>query len=80
MLSRDVAVTQGPEVMAVLQAMERWSQGSADPSLVRSFIFQALAVAAPPYSPEFAATLIRSHPSLTICISYNSFISGSYVI
>ena len=42
----------------MLAAAERWARG-ADPSLVRHFVFGALDVAAPPYSPEFAASLIR---------------------
>ena len=50
---------KGPEAMAVMHGMERWSLASADPSLVRSFIFQALAVAAPPYSLDFACILVR---------------------
>ena len=42
----------------MLAAAERWARG-ADPSLVRHFVFGALDVAAPPYSPDFAASLIR---------------------
>ena len=42
----------------MLAAAERWARG-ADPSLVRHFVFGALDVAAPPYSPNFAASLIR---------------------
>lgn len=44
--------------MAVLQAAHEWGH-SADPSFVRHFVFQALAVAAPPYRPDFAASLLR---------------------
>ncbi|KAK9792965.1 hypothetical protein WJX73_001348 [Symbiochloris irregularis] len=53
-----VMLMQGPECMAVMRQMER-SLTSMDPSLVRSFIFQALTVAAPPYSPAFAAIMVR---------------------
>ena len=49
---------QGSHAMGVLQAAQAWA-GSADPSFVRHFVFQALAVAAPPYRSDFAASLLR---------------------
>lgn len=54
-----VMLLQGPEAMGVLQAIEDWAQTSPDPSLVRSFVWQTLALAAPPYASDFAASLVR---------------------
>ena len=51
-------VLQGPQAMEVMNEAVRWSR-SADPSFVRHFVFQALSLAAPPYSPDFATILIR---------------------
>ena len=47
-------------VEPVLTMVSRWgSAGSADPLLIRHFIFKTLAVCGPPYSAHFAATLLR---------------------
>jgi hypothetical protein len=46
-------------VAPTLAAAERWAAADADPSLVRSFLASALAVAAPPYSRDFAAAVLR---------------------
>ena len=54
---------QGPQAMEVMRQAVEWSR-SADPSFVRHFVFQALALAAPPYHPDFAAILIRCSPRL----------------
>ncbi|KAK9822993.1 hypothetical protein WJX81_003185 [Elliptochloris bilobata] len=58
LLGLALALLTAGQTGAVLAAAERWARG-ADPSLVRHFVFGALDVAAPPYSPEFAASLIR---------------------
>ena len=39
-------------------AVEQWAK-TADPSMVRYFVYCALSAAAPPYSSPFAASLIR---------------------
>ena len=46
------------QVMRVLKFAERWA-ASADPSLVRHLIYNLLAACAPPYSSDFAASLVR---------------------
>ncbi|KAK9816978.1 hypothetical protein WJX72_007733 [[Myrmecia] bisecta] len=53
-----VQVLQHGQVERVLQASERWAQ-AADPSLVRYLVFKILGMCLPPYSPHFAAGLIR---------------------
>ena len=46
--------------VAPLLAMgERWVAGDFEPSLVRTFVALVLSVAAPPYSPTFAAAVLR---------------------
>jgi hypothetical protein len=46
--------------VAPLLAMgERWVAGDFEPSLVRTFVALVLSVAAPPYSPQFAAAVLR---------------------
>lgn len=45
-------------VFEVLRWAEEW-KARADPSLVRHLVFGVLEVAAPPYSPEFAASMLR---------------------
>lgn len=65
MIMGAVCTAQGPEAMGVLQAIEDWAQTSPDPSLVRSFVWQTLALAAPPYASDFAAFLVR----YTLCIA-----------
>ena len=45
-------------VFEVLRWAEEWKQ-RADPSLVRHLVFGILEVAAPPYSPEFAGSMLR---------------------
>lgn len=42
----------------VMSVVDGW-KGGADPSLLRHFIFRLLAAAGPPYSPHFAAWLLR---------------------
>lgn len=49
---------QAGQVIRVLKFSERWA-ASADPSLVRHLIFTLLAACAPPYSSDFAASLLR---------------------
>lgn len=47
-------------VEPVLTMVTKWaSGGSADPLLVRHFIFKLLAVCGPPYSAYFASELLR---------------------
>jgi len=58
LLGLALALLAAGQAGAVLAAAERWARG-ADPSLVRHFVFGALDVATPPYSAEFAASLIR---------------------
>ena len=58
---------QGPQAMEVMRQAVEWSR-SADPSFVRHFVFQALALAAPPYHPAFAAVLIRYRPRLGLAL------------
>ncbi len=44
----------------VLAMISNWaSSGSADPLLVRHFIFKTLAVCGPPYSAYFTSMLLR---------------------
>lgn len=45
-------------VFEVLRWAEEWKQ-QADPSLVRHLVFGILEVSAPPYSPEFAGSMLR---------------------
>ena len=47
------------QVMRVMKFAERWA-ASADPSLVRHFIFTLLEACIPPFSSDFASSLIRS--------------------
>ena len=49
---------QAGQVMRVMKFAERWAS-SADPSLVRHLIFTLLGACAPPYSSDFAASLLR---------------------
>ncbi|BDA42837.1 Negative elongation factor D [Coccomyxa sp. Obi] len=58
LLELAVAVMAGGEVMRMLSAAEQWAK-TADPSLVRHFIFCVLAAASPPFSSQFASPLIR---------------------
>ena len=58
LLALGVACLAGGAVDRMLTAAEAWAC-SADPSLVRDFVFAALAAVAPPYSPRFAAAMIR---------------------
>ena len=47
-------------VTPALTMVSNWaSSGSADPMLVRHFIFKSLAVCAPPYSAYFTSILLR---------------------
>lgn len=47
-------------VTPALRMISSWaSTGSADPMLVRHFIFRCLLVCAPPYSAYFTNTLLR---------------------
>lgn len=48
-------------VFEVLGWAEEWKQ-RADPSLVRHLVFGILEVSAPPYSPEFAGSMLRCVP------------------
>jgi len=57
-----VRVLQVGQVMRVMKFAERWA-ASADPSLVRHFILNLLAACAPPYSSDFAASLVRQDPT-----------------
>jgi hypothetical protein len=41
-----------------MRTVEAWA-ASADPSLVRHWVFAVLAAVAPPYSAAFASSLIR---------------------
>lgn len=45
-------------VFEVLRWAEEWKQ-RADPSLVRHLVFGILEVSAPPYSPDFAGSMLR---------------------
>ena len=45
-------------VFEVLRWAEEW-KARADPSLVRHLVFGMLEVSAPPYSPEFAGSMLR---------------------
>lgn len=45
-------------VFEVLRWAEEW-KARADPSLVRHLVFGILEVSAPPYSPEFAGSMLR---------------------
>lgn len=45
-------------VFEVLRWAEDWKQ-RADPSLVRHLVFGILEVSAPPYSPDFAGSMLR---------------------
>lgn len=45
-------------VLPVLKEVEVWAK-STDPSLVRHFVNSTLALAAPPYSREFASGILR---------------------
>ncbi|KAK9909351.1 hypothetical protein WJX75_000889 [Coccomyxa subellipsoidea] len=58
LLELGVAVLATGEVMRVLSRAEQWAK-TADPSLVRHFIFCVLAAVSPPYSSQFASPLIR---------------------
>ena len=68
-------VFQVGQVMRVMKFAERWA-ASADPSLVRHFIFTLLEACIPPFSSDFASSLIRSylylsHLSLTSYVLRN---------
>lgn len=54
---RDLPLQAG-QAQRVLKFAERWA-ASADPSLVRHFIVTLLASCAPPFSSDFAASLLR---------------------
>lgn len=44
----------------VLRMVAKWAaSGSADPALIKHFVFKTLAVCGPPYSAYFAAALLR---------------------
>ena len=53
---------QAGQVMRVLKFAERWAS-SADPSLVRHLIYTLLGACGPPYSSDFAASVIRHAPA-----------------
>ncbi len=53
-----VALLVAGRVLEVLAAVERWTK-VADPSFVRYFVFKVLAISSAPYSPDFAAALLR---------------------
>lgn len=55
-----VYLTQQGCVVPALTMISSWaSSGSADPLLVRHFIFRSLLVCTPPYSSYFTSTLLR---------------------
>ncbi|EFN60006.1 hypothetical protein CHLNCDRAFT_133173 [Chlorella variabilis] len=53
-----IALVSAGRVFEVLRWAEEWKQ-SADPSLVRHLVFGVLEVSAPPYSPDFAGSMLR---------------------
>ena len=54
----NVQLVSAGRVFEVLRWAEEWKQ-RADPSLVRHLVFGILEVAAPPYSPDFAGSMLR---------------------
>ena len=47
-------------VSPAMSMVTSWaSAGSADPLLVRHFVFKTLAVCGPPYSPHFISQMLR---------------------
>ncbi|KAL4427705.1 hypothetical protein ABPG75_001794 [Micractinium tetrahymenae] len=57
-LSIAVQLVSAGRVFEVLRWAEDWKQ-RADPSLVRHLVFGILEVSAPPYSPDFAGSMLR---------------------
>ncbi|PRW60315.1 Negative elongation factor D [Chlorella sorokiniana] len=57
-LSIAVQLVSAGRVFEVLRWAEEW-KARADPSLVRHLVFGILEVSAPPYSPEFAGSMLR---------------------
>lgn len=55
-------------VTPALSMISSWaSSGSADPLLVRHFIFRTLLICAPPYSAYFTSILLRCLEQLCVC-------------
>lgn len=56
--ARPLQLVSAGRVFEVLRWAEEW-KARADPSLVRHLVFGVLEVSAPPYSPDFAASMLR---------------------
>eukprot|EP00887_Chlorella_sp_A99_P003095 scaffold9.g3095.t1 len=59
LLNVAVALVAAGRVSEVLRWAEGWAAGGADPSLLRHLAFRILERAAPPYSAEFAGSMVR---------------------